>query len=84
MYLDDGKSIVQDKVSEIDFEYAHGTLSITGSFEYDAGVTIEAITVLGVEREPKGLHDAEYDAENKKLVLHVDVSLTGKSHTKVV
>ena len=84
LYLDDGESLVQDAVSEIDFKYAHGKLSMTGSFEYDAGVTIEAITLLGVEREPKGLRDAEYDAENKKLVLHVDVPLTGRSHTKVL
>jgi alpha-glucosidase len=84
LYLDDGESVVQDAVSEIDFKYAQGKLSMTGSFEYKAGVTIEAITVLGVEREPKGLHDAEYDAENKKLVLHVDVPLTGQSHIRVV
>jgi hypothetical protein len=38
------------------------------TFEYDAGVTIEAITLLGVEREPKGLRDAEYDAENKLYI----------------
>ncbi|OQE27003.1 hypothetical protein PENFLA_c006G03149 [Penicillium flavigenum] len=84
LYLDDGESVVQDAVSEIDFKYAHGKLSMTGSFEYDAGVTIEAITLLGVEREPKGLRDAEYDTENKKLVLHVDVPLTGRSHIKVL
>jgi alpha-glucosidase len=71
-------------VSEIDFKYANGKLSMTGSFEYDPGVTIEAITVLGMDCQPKGHHDAEYDAANKKLVLHVDVPLTAKSHIKVV
>jgi alpha-glucosidase len=31
-----------------------------------------------VESEPEDLEHAEYDAENKKLVVHVDVPLTGK------
>jgi alpha-glucosidase len=83
LYLDDGKSVVQDAVSEIDFKYENGKFSMTGSFEYDAGVGIETITVLGVKHKPKGLLHAEYDAENKKLVLHVDVPLTGRAHIKV-
>ena len=78
LYLDDGSSVVQDTVSEIDFWYEGGKFSMTGSFEYDAGVNVETITLLGVESEPEGLEHAEYDAENKKLVLQVDVPLTGK------
>ncbi|KAL4925728.1 glycosyl hydrolases family 31-domain-containing protein [Aspergillus undulatus] len=79
LYLDDGVSIVQDAVSEIDFSYVDGRLSMAGTFEYEAGVSIETITVLGVESEPQ-IEDAEYnyDTENQKLVLHVDVPLTGK------
>lgn len=83
LYLDDGKSVVQDAVSEIDFKYENGKFSMTGSFEYDAGVGIETITVLGVKQKPKGLRHSEYDADNKKLVLHVDVPLTGRAHVKV-
>jgi len=78
LYLDDGLSVVQDTVSEIDFWFENGKFSMTGSFEYDAGVNVETITLLGVESEPEGLENAEYDAENKKLVLHVDVPLTGR------
>ncbi|KAF4978132.1 hypothetical protein FZEAL_5430 [Fusarium zealandicum] len=78
LYLDDGESVVQDAVSEIDFKYAEGKLSMSGSFEYDAGVGIETITVLGVKSKPKGVENAEYDKKNKKLVLHVDVPLTRK------
>lgn len=77
LYLDDGESVVQDAVSEIDFKYADGRFSMTGSFDFDASVNIEAITILGVEHEPNGVEDADYDAENRKLVLHVDVPLTG-------
>ena len=78
LYLDDGESIVQDAVSEIDFVYEGGTLTMSGSFEYDAGVGIEKITLLGVEAEPEGVEGAQYDAENKKLVVSVDVPLTGE------
>jgi alpha-glucosidase len=84
LYLDDGKSVVQDAVSEIDFKYAKGKFSMTGSFEYDAGVNIETVTVLGVKQKPKGLRHADYDSENKKLVLHVDVPLTGRANVKVM
>ncbi|KAL4920400.1 glycosyl hydrolases family 31-domain-containing protein [Aspergillus aurantiobrunneus] len=78
LYLDDGESFVQDAVSEIDFHYEDGRLSMTGSFEYDAGVGIEVVTVLGVEVRPEGVEDAEYDEENQKLVLHVDVPFSGE------
>ena len=83
LYLDDGESVVQDAVSEIDFEYSNHKLHMKGSFEYKAGVSIEAITVLGVESKPKGLGHADYDAENKKLVIHVDVPLTGPREIKL-
>ncbi|CAI7583153.1 unnamed protein product [Penicillium manginii] len=83
LYLDDGKSVVQDVVSEIDFKYAHGKLSMTGTFEYDIGVNIETIIVLGVDSKLKTRH-ADYDAKNKKLVVHVDVPLTKKAHVKVL
>ncbi|KAL2860148.1 glycosyl hydrolases family 31-domain-containing protein [Aspergillus pseudodeflectus] len=80
LYLDDGVSYVQEAVSEIDFVYRRGVLRMSGSFEYEAGVGIEVITVLGVEEEPKGLRkrgvEYEYEEETKKLVLHVDVPLT--------
>jgi alpha-glucosidase len=80
LYLDDGVSYVQEAVSEIDFVYRRGVLRMSGSFEYDAGVGIEIITVLGVESEPKGLSkrgvEYEYDEATQKLVLHVDVPLT--------
>jgi alpha-glucosidase len=78
LYLDDGVSVVQDTVSEIDFKFADGKFSMKGSFEYDAGVSIETITLLGVEEKPNIVEGAEFDEESKKLVLHVDVPLTGE------
>lgn len=83
LYLDDGVSNVRDAVSEIDFAYVDGVLSMTGSFDYDAGVNIETVTLLGAEAKPEGVEDAEYDEENKKLVVRVDVPLTGKAEIKL-
>ncbi|RTE78490.1 hypothetical protein BHE90_007025 [Fusarium euwallaceae] len=83
LYLDDGESLIQDAVSEIDFKYAKGKFSMTGSFGYDVGVNIETITILGVNRKPYG-GDAEYDSKNKKLVLNVDVPLTGKYEKRIL
>ncbi|KAL4986735.1 glycosyl hydrolases family 31-domain-containing protein [Aspergillus falconensis] len=86
LYLDDGLSQVQDKVSEIDFTYLDGVFEMEGSFEYEPGVGIERITVLGVGAKPE-VHledvEVEYDEENQKLVLHVDVPLTRKSSIKI-
>lgn len=82
LYLDDGQSVVQDAVSEIDFSYANHKLRMTGSFEYKTDVKIETVTILGVESKPKGVKNADYDAKNKKLVLHVDVPLTGRHEIK--
>jgi alpha-glucosidase len=78
LYLDDGVSVVQDTVSEVDFRYEDGRFSMTGSFEYDARVNVETITLLGVDAKPEGADDADYNEDNKKLVLHVDVPSTGK------
>ncbi|KAF2161915.1 glycoside hydrolase family 31 protein [Zasmidium cellare ATCC 36951] len=78
LYLDDGESLVQDAVSEIDFKYAEGKLRISGTFEYDAGVGIEVITLLGVEDgQQRDVEGAEYDAEGKKTTVRADVPLTG-------
>ncbi|KAK1071370.1 hypothetical protein LTR33_010476 [Friedmanniomyces endolithicus] len=47
-YLDDGVSIQQAATSYITFTYDRsGTFAMTGSFGYDAGVSITSITVLG-------------------------------------
>jgi alpha-glucosidase len=83
LYLDDGISNIQNAVSEIDFAYADGVLSMTGSFEYAAGVGIEAVTVLGVVAKPDGIENAEYGEINQKLVVRISMPLTGKAKVKV-
>ncbi|KAI6817135.1 glycoside hydrolase family 31 protein [Hortaea werneckii] len=84
LYLDDGESLSQEAISEIEFSYKDGEFSMTGSFDYDAGVSVEMITLLGVEKAPSDeMEGAEYDSENQKLVLHTDVPLTGKFSMKL-
>jgi alpha-glucosidase len=47
LYLDDGESLVQPATSLIHFEYAAGVLSLSGRFDYQPGVGITKLTVLG-------------------------------------
>jgi alpha-glucosidase len=77
LYLDDGDSLVQAATSDIQFSYsADGVFSMTGSFDYDPGVVIEAITVLGVESDVRRSASAAiYDAAAKTLTHMVDLSL---------
>jgi len=49
LYLDDGDSLVQEATSEIRFWYDRKTrvLEMNGTFEYDSGVMIRNVTILG-------------------------------------
>ncbi|QIW98810.1 hypothetical protein AMS68_004328 [Peltaster fructicola] len=47
LYLDDGDSIVQPQTSYIQFTYSGNKLCIYGTFNYDAGVVVKNVTVLG-------------------------------------
>jgi alpha-glucosidase len=47
LYLDDGDSITQPSTSNIKFSYADGTFKMTGTYGYDAGVSIKSIILLG-------------------------------------
>lgn len=51
MYLDDGNSIEQASTSEIVFSYDNGAFEMKGSFGYDAGVSINNITLLGASSQ---------------------------------
>lgn len=49
LYLDDGVSLEQTATSVIEFQYEGGVLSMRGSFQYDAGVNIANVILLGAE-----------------------------------
>lgn len=77
LYLDDGDSLVQAMTSDIHFTYsANGVFSMTGSFNYDPGVVIESITVLGVDNSMRrSTSSASFDAGAKSLTHKVELSL---------
>ena len=57
LYLDDGVSLVQKAVSEIEFTYDAGLLRMNGTFAYNAGVVVKTATVLGDGEPAKYLLD---------------------------
>ncbi|KAH9878027.1 hypothetical protein J1614_003244 [Plenodomus biglobosus] len=54
LYLDDGDSIVQDGVSNIEFHYDNGRFSMSGEFGYATELVISNITVLGTNQTVQG------------------------------
>jgi alpha-glucosidase len=52
LYIDDGESLVQDGITDVSFSYEDGKFAMDGTFEYNAGVAIESIVVLGVKDKP--------------------------------
>ncbi|KAK0248374.1 hypothetical protein B0A54_17123 [Friedmanniomyces endolithicus] len=75
LYLDDGVSIEQAAMSYIDFKYdASGHFAMTGTFGYDAGVSITSITVLGGNSNSTA---ASAGAYSKVAVKAMSIPLTG-------
>ena len=46
-----------------------------GVFDFDAGVSIESIVLLGVGSEPTAAGDGEYDGETGTMTYDVDIAL---------
>ena len=55
LYVDDGVSINPETSTNVSFEYADGTLTANGSFDYELGVKISTIRILGVSNVPKSV-----------------------------
>ncbi|KAF8496804.1 alpha-glucosidase [Russula emetica] len=84
LYVDDGVSIVQEKSTSVEMEFAEGKLSVNGSFAYDVGVKVASVAFLGVENHPmavavypgKDNMPFSYDGESKVLRVQIDMPLT--------
>ncbi|KAK0950431.1 hypothetical protein LTS01_025591 [Friedmanniomyces endolithicus] len=75
LYLDDGVSIEQAAMSCIDFSYdASGHFAMTGSFGYEAGVSITSITVLGTNSSSGASAGAYGNVVTEKAMI---IPLTG-------
>ena len=78
LYLDDGVSISQGATSNILFSYDGSTLSMTGSFGYDAGdVSIASIILMGVTSAPSGTDGSSYNSTSQTLTVQANKPLTG-------
>lgn len=78
LYLDDGDSLVQPLISDIQFTYSKkGVFSMSGLFGYDSGVIIESVVVLGVPNDVgKSTSAASYDITARSLTHEVNLPLT--------
>lgn len=55
LYVDDGVSLTQQGVTYVSFVFDANTLSMTGSYEYNVGVNISRIIVLGMSAAPQSV-----------------------------
>lgn len=64
LYLDDGDSIIQEAISEIEMRYNHNLLSISSNLTFrftKACDSLAEVTILGVESVPTGAYWSEGD-----------------------
>ena len=84
LYIDDGVSIVQEKSTSVEMQFAEGKLCVNGSFAYDVGVKVASVAFLGVENRPmavavypgKDNMPFSYDGTSKVLRVQIDMPLT--------
>ena len=86
LYLDDGDSLVQPAISDIQFTHSKkGVFSMSGSFGYDSGVVIESVVVLGVDSNTvRPGSTASYDGTAKSLTHQVNLPLNGSATMKLL
>lgn len=81
LYLDDGESLVQDGVTDVKFEYSQeGGFEMDGTFEYDSGVSVQEIVVLGKDDDSSGSGEkVMYDEASGSMRWQVQMPLTEKA-----
>ncbi|CEJ81504.1 Putative Glycoside hydrolase, family 31 [[Torrubiella] hemipterigena] len=81
LYIDDGVSIEQKSVTDIQFEYKNGVLSLKGTLGLDHPFAIRKVTILGEDCKTKG-KSAGADGKRSRSV-DVNISLSKESSTKI-
>lgn len=85
LYIDDGVSLQQSSVTDVDFAYSKGTLSLNGTFGIDQPFAIRKVTILGEDCKTKtraANGAANADGKRSRSV-DVDISLNKASSTKI-
>ena len=90
LYLDEGDLLEQPLRTFINFTYSGGSLSMTGTYGYQAGVNIEAVTVLGVSSPPQSVNIGgsestafTYNETTHALTINATIPLTGDATIRV-
>lgn len=90
LYLDEGNLLEQPSTTSINFTYSNGSFSMSGSYDYQDGVNIEVVTVLGVTAAPGSVSVGEsgsapfsYDEANQVLTVNATIPLTGDATLQV-
>ena len=79
LYLDDGVSIEQEATSYILFRYGRdGKFSMTGTFGYEAGVSIRRIVVLGDSGDGDGDGEGAGAGQKVRVVKEESIPLSGE------
>lgn len=80
LYLDDGESIEQDSISEIEFTWSNGKFASTGSFGYGGNsgesVTVGQVVVLGQQNAPSG-NTGTFDSQKQSVTVNGPWKLGG-------
>ncbi|KAI9319952.1 alpha glucosidase [Dichotomocladium elegans] len=87
LYIDDLHSVEQPKTSNIHFEYRHGLLKATGTFNYDEAEHLGSITILGAKKLSTAIYNGKkFPVKNKHggvaVVEGLDIPLDGKFKIK--
>ena len=90
LYLDEGDLLEQPSTTFISFIYSGGSLSMTGDYSYQAGVSVEAVTILGVSSPPQSVNiggsestSFTYDETTQVLTIIATIPLTGDATISV-
>lgn len=83
LYLDDGLSLEQAATSYISFSWDGSTFAMSGTYDYDAGVNISTITVLGASGQPHSVISnganlpVTYNSTSRVINVEVNIPLDG-------
>ena len=85
LYLDDGESLVQDGVTDVKFEYSQDAgFTMDGTFDYDSGVSIEEIVVLGKHGGSSGSGEkVMYNEASGSMSWKVEMPLTERASMRL-